>query len=290
MLGAAVKNGRKAEAVDLARVIAVRHGTYVAVRMGLAWLAYAMMSDDEAREELMAPGYSKDFSIKFVTPVGKIAIAQPYEDGALTAPFLRLADYMYAKHKGWDEIAERSFDDLRSTFSTGFLSFDPDMVAMSVAPLVEVMANYSFFMDRSILPDYEEDLDLDLRDTSRASALGRALQTVAQTDARYIDHLLRSFGGGWGRMATSRSGGELTKRTLGLSGETSPWHQRDVAWVLERAEGRGLDRKRYMRALRTLLGQIKGKDGRERDKAARKAYDFARRVREMMERQSTGSG
>jgi hypothetical protein len=66
---------------------------------------------------------------------------------------------------------------------------------------VEIMANKDFFRDKRIIPVDQENLDLDLRDTSKASRLGQALQQVVGADARYIDHVIKGTTSYYGDLA-----------------------------------------------------------------------------------------
>ena len=266
----------------LAKVVGIRAATWGASLAAIRLMLLSMMGDEEKEKEYLSqPAWKRDFSIQIDIPgLPKIAIAKPYEWGWIGSGFDRMADYAWAKHRGWDDIASRSFEGYAKSFMGAVTPVDEGTMAGSFGPMIEVLANYSFFRQSSIIPQYEEKKDLDLREGQKhASLLGQGVSAVLPVDARNIDHLVRSYFGGFGSMATAKSWHELIKRTTGYGGETSIYSSRDVDWVLDYADRRGVTGNDQVSALRKTLRSIGKMEGEAKEKAEARAREIARNIR-----------
>jgi hypothetical protein len=135
---------------------------------------------------------------------------------------------------------------------------------------------------------YEADKRLELRDRAKeASAIGRGLSAVMAPvvgdtfgDPRSIDHLLRGYLGGWGAAGTSKDWGEVARKFTGYSGETSPYAERDMAWVMDWAAKNGQAGKGMFTNLRALAKKAREAKGEAQDEALarmRRAAEALRR-------------
>jgi hypothetical protein len=268
-----------------AAVVLTRLAIYGATAFILRVIMLAQMDDDELIIELNRPAWKRDFSYLVNTPWETFAIAKPYEWGWAGSGIERWADYLVAKHKGWDDLAARSHEGWVGSFFRAVLPVDWDTMATGFAPIVETVLNRSFFTGRPIVQQWEVNKDLDKRHGQRyASPVGRAIGTVVRSDARRVDHIIRGYGGGWGSMLTSRDLEELFKRTSGSSAHTSPYQDRDVAWVLDRAIGQGIDDEGRFKSLRRDVQRAAKGDDRARAKANRKARRIRRDMEEDMQK------
>lgn len=198
----------------------------------------------------LAP-HEKDLNWNFWIPQAGtfIRIPKPFEVGVLASGLARAADREIAKSKGQKEEADRAFDGYLTSLWKGFMPVETEnMAAMgTVTPAFEVIANRSIFRDRSIIPPYEEKLDLSLRKgTEKASELGQFL-SMGKTDPRQVDHLIEGYLGRWGRGLTYGSDTLKGKnpeafnpaimfmQITGLAREAPGYGARDVQWVLDKA-------------------------------------------------------
>ncbi len=285
---AAFARGDAKAAARLSAVVGVRMmmlgGTFAAARL----LFLETLGDDEEKKKaLREPGWKRDFALRFNIPgIGKIAIPKPYEWGWVGSGFERLADMAFAQRHGWHDDARRAYEGYGKSFLGAVMPMHEEVAAGSLAPVVEVMTNHSFFTDSHLVPMHEEKLDVDLRKgTANASPLGKALSAVSGADPRNIDHLIRGYFGGFGSIATARSLGELARRFTGYSGETSIYASRDVNWVMDYADSRGLTGRAEVKRLHELLKEAsKETDETKRAERESAAIKQAERIRAAIER------
>ena len=288
----AAKLAKQGDMAGSARALSatlIRVGTYGSVLMVARMMLLGMMDDDELEAELQRPAWKRDTT--FIIPerlhgvpgVGDIGIAKPYEMGWAASGFERLADYMVGHARGVKgQTLARSYEGYAKSFAAAVFPVDQDILAPGTVGLIEVATNYSLFMGRPIVSPWEAGLDLKLRKgQENASGLGQLLGKIAQVDARNVDHLIRSYAGSWGSMAISKDFTELAKRTTGASGYTSPWQDRDVAWVLERSAALGIDRQKAFKDLRAAIRKAQ-ESGSDTARAA--VIRRAKQMRDYLER------
>lgn len=224
-----------------------------------------------------------------------LAIPRDYSWGIGMAGAERLADYIMAKRSGNEVEAKRAMEGYAGSAMGALLPVN-DVASMmgGVAPIVEAMANYDFFRQRHIIPAWEEGAALKLRDTSRASWLGKLGQDLTDkvglgVDARKIDHIVDSYLGNWGRTATST--GKPPEWWLGIvSGlfKNDPaGAARDVQWVYdiaaERKQGQSPPVKNMTRMLREARNAPTAEERQAKAEAARKV---ATRLRQAWEKRA----
>jgi len=281
----AYKNGDVATGNAYAAAVGQRMGVYAAFTLAAQWMLLGGMDDEDARAEINAPAWQTDFAQKFDLPgLPKFAVAQPYENGWAGAAFRRLANYVYAKRKGWDHEAAHAWEGWAHSGVAAIWPMEPEMTVGSLLPAIEALANYSFWTDRPIVPEYEEGREVDLRPgTKRASLLGQGVQWFAGVDARKADYLIQRYFGGWGGSATARDWDEFARRSLGMAAGYSPYQARDVNWVLEEAEKLGLGRRKMFAELRKLAGATSRAEGERRRELMDRLLDRAARLRKTLE-------
>jgi hypothetical protein len=147
---------------------------------------------EEEYEEL--PDYQRDLFWNFKTPFTGdtwISIPKPFELGLPSS----IIDRGISLARGNDNAFEGS---VGSSIKTLF-PFDEAALVGSVRPLIEASTNHDFFRDRDIIPSWEENKMLDLREgTKYASRIGQTLSdgfglVGAEVDPRKIDHIIKGY-------------------------------------------------------------------------------------------------
>lgn len=218
-----------------------RWGLYVLVpTLAVAFLASLMDDEDEY---LKLPSYRRDlFWNVRLGPDMWLSIPKPFELGVAASGVERMI--------AWAKGRKNAFDGLGGSIARSTLPFDVGSLAGMPSPgLFEAAANYDFFRDRSIVPKWEEGLDLELRKgAGKASRLGQAIQQAIGVDARKVDFFIESQFGYAGRYAIQASdigrAGERRPPTalewIGLGTGTPGYSNPDVQWIMDTAERRGI--------------------------------------------------
>lgn len=309
---AAYARGDTATGHRLAGTMAIRLGVWGASLAGLRLAFLAMLDDDKQEELLGAPNWKRDFAMTVPDfGMGKIAIPKPYEWGWIGSGFERLADGAWATGRAaaaraagdeeaaqrWSEHASRAGEGWGRSGVTALLplKFD-DVLGGGLAPIAEVGFSRSLFTDAPIIPQHELDRKLELRDTSSASAIGQALSPILAPvlgdrfgDPRSIDHLIRGYLGGWGTTGTARDFGEVARRFTGYSGETSPYAERDVRYVLDWAAKEGVATKKPFNNLRSLVKAARDAKDEDRAEAMRTMRRAAQAMRRTIDENPTSA-
>jgi hypothetical protein len=243
-----------------------------------------MRGEKEDREYVQQPNYLKDmfYNIK-VAPNTWLRIPKPYSMGMLGSAADRLMTEAIYRD-------EHAFDGYAGSLMRSFLPFDASDVAGGPASTaVELMTNTDLFFQRNIIPAHENRLDLELRDTSRASRIGQALENVFRMDARKIDFIMRDLFGNVGTMVmeASDAGREgrpevisMLRTTTGMIRESPAWTSPDVQWILDKSGRRDLSYRPEMKRLFKKLDNVwDGETPKEKDQAARDLREYAHKVR-----------
>jgi len=151
----------------------------------------ANMGDDEEYEQL--PDYQRDLFYNFKTPIGNdwVAIPKPFELGLVSSIMDRGVSYAMGNDKAFEGAT-------MSTIHTLF-PFDESTLMGPFRPLLEAAINKDLFRDRDIVPYWEKDKALELREgTKYASRVGATLSDGfgligAEVDPRSIDHIIKGF-------------------------------------------------------------------------------------------------
>lgn len=149
-----------------------------------AWLWNHRNDDDEKLYEEL-PGYQRDMFWNFrVGPNNWLSIPKPYELAIPQMAVDRLLSYKYAGN-------EKAFDGFSGEVRKLLFPFDEGNVSGPYQTIIEGIANYDFFRERTIIPPDEDPLNLALRHTETASRLGQLLQRMTSIDARKWDHFIQ---------------------------------------------------------------------------------------------------
>ena len=224
------------------------HPAQYAMRWGLHVLLPTMAvmmwnrRDPETWKEYMQlPAYRRDLFWNLKVGNSWMILPKPHLLGVLAGGVERIINLILGEPHALQGVAS-------STVNAMPLS----SFAEASGPLktfMELNFNRDSFRNRDIIPDWEKDLDLELRKgTQFASGAGQgvagALNLTGLTiDPRQVDHVLKSMGG-WGNIVTSatsrnRSLKETALQSTGLFNETPGTNAEDVNWVLDWARNHG---------------------------------------------------
>lgn len=149
-----------------------------------AWFWNHRNEEDEKQYEEM-PSYIRDMFWNFrIGPNKWLSIPKPYELALPAAGVDRMLSKFVAGH-------EKAFDGYAESTRDLLLPFDDGNIAGPFQGLIEGMANYDFFREKTIIPPDEDPLKLALRHTETASRLGQFLQNAIGIDGRKIDHFIK---------------------------------------------------------------------------------------------------
>lgn len=230
--------------------------------------------DEDAKEYEELPDYQRDMFYNY--KIGKnnwVSIPKPYELSLLGAG----ADRALSKVAGNKE----AFKGYAGSVAKSLMVFDESNFAGSYQKIVEGYANYDFFRNKSIIPPYENGLDLELRHTDNASRLGKALQAATGWDARKIDHFIKGTFSYYGNTAiklsdTGREGKGLDIPDLGFFKNSPAYNSKSVQEYMELAEGSGLKNSRDYKEFGRLLKQyFDAKDDAEKDELGKTLRKYA---------------
>jgi hypothetical protein len=243
--------------------------------------------DDEERKWRQIQPAIRDFHYMIPDGTGGyIAIPKEYGHGVFWSGAERIADYVMANVEGDEQAAKHALDGYGKSMAGALLPInDVGSLMGGFAPLVEAATNWDTFRDRNIIPAWEQGLDVERRDTQRASAMSKELQDLTGQDARILDHLLEGYLGNWGRLATATGkdakwwAGTIT----GVMKQPNAWSSRDVDWVMDRAAGLGLGQDKRIQALRFAAKKVGEANGDEREDRLKKVQELAARFRKSME-------
>ena len=276
--------------------VGLRWATYVVAPRLIAMALRAAAGQEDEYQKL--PAWRRDFFINFKVGHLWLAVPSPFEAGVLGAGVERM---LAAPFYGFDA------KEYAGSIAKSLIPVDDMLVSGPVRGIIEGQANYSFFYDRSIIPPYEAGKDLRLRNTERASRLGRALQSLTQAagvgvldsgvDARKIDNFLISSGGSLSRLAMDLSdlgrGDRQPSRFLssgvGLFTGPAAYGSKDVQAVMEQAHRAGDDGSREIRQLQALLKRTyTAKSLADYDADAARVRAYAERLRAHYDRAGEG--
>lgn len=208
-----------------------------------------------------------------------LRLPKAFEVGVVGTTFERALDRAMGNKQAFEGHVKQFFETL--------LPIDEASIAGPLQGVVQALGNYDFFRQRHIVPVWEENLEMPLRSTHRASRLGQAIQEAIGVDARKIDFLARQQFGYFGQYATKLSDvGRKEKRTfgaaeVGLFTGTPATQSLDVRWVKKRAAERGaLGTKEWKIFRETYLEPYyKAKTDRQREARAKTLRQAAKRLR-----------
>ncbi|RTL20774.1 MAG: hypothetical protein EKK55_17465 [Rhodocyclaceae bacterium] len=245
------------------------------------------LGDDEEYQQM--PNYIRDMFYNFkIAPNTWLRIPKSYEMGVLAAGVERALDATLGNKKAFDQYAE--------SLTRSLMPFSESALFGPFQGVAQAIMNRDQFRQKSIVPQYEEKLALDLRDVSGASRVAQSLQKAIGVDARKIDFLMGELFGYVGTTISKASDiGRKDKRGLGLQDTglivSSPaFAARDVQWVMQRAAELGLEQGADAKRIKNLTAAYWKAEGNQgKDDAAKVlvavASDIRRRWEENMDSQ-----
>jgi hypothetical protein len=151
---------------------------------------YALQSKNEGHDEISETTRATHWMVK--TGEKWTAIPKPYE----FAIAINLGEAMFDTMVEKDPAAAGRWLDSVSTTVTppSLLEGNP-----AIKSYFEIKSNTNFFTDAPIVPDALLGMEPYLQYTERTSAFSKQLGQVFGSSPAITDHLITSFGGGWGR-------------------------------------------------------------------------------------------
>lgn len=258
---------------------ALRFTLYAVIPALINRLFVHMQDEDEEYENM--PNYRRD--LFYNIPVGPdlwITVPRPFELGVLASS----ADRFVSKY-AFDQ--ENALDGYAGSVAKSVMPVDESVLAGGYKPFVEVLTNYDFFRDQTIIPPDEVGLKLEYRDTSKASRLGQALQSAVGVDARQLDYLIKSTTSYYGDLAlrTADIGREDTRYPFnwslsGLLKGDPLYDSRNVQKVMQFVKENGIhwSDPLYQELNQIISSYYETEDPVLRDKIGEEAREFAGRV------------
>lgn len=252
-------------------------------------LEFAINGDDEDYKQL--PAYQKDLFWNFKLPDGTfLVVPKPFEFGVMGSGFRRMMEASGGDDKAFEGYGGSVVRTLVPVDVEQFIGLG---AWQSVAEAF--FLNRDMFRSRDVVPVWDEDKKLSLRDTSGASRLGQVLQQLFQVDARQIDHVVQGQLGYFGRFATDmsdlgRSDGKrtttpesLARSVTGLTKPLPTSNARDVDWVLKAMRAYGIRGGTKLAKFRSMMDGAYGDTKKTRD-----LQEAARALREQLEASMKG--
>ncbi len=172
---------------------------------------YYMNRDDPRYQEL--PQWQKDLFWIIPTKDTLIKIPKPFELGILFGTSVeRMLQWADNKKKGDQQAAKHAFKGFGDTAIEAML---PSWIPTAMLPIIEWTTNYSFFMDRNIVPQSQAKLPPKLQYGPNTSAIGKAVGETLNVSPSKVDNTVRGYTGGLGGLAMTASdlvAGEFEKR------------------------------------------------------------------------------
>lgn len=149
-------------------------------------LLYWVNHDDERYKAL--PQWVKDLYWVILTEKTVYLIPKPFEMGIIFGTYPeRLARYVL-------EDDPHAFDGLISTTVRAL----PNPIPTAVLPLIENIANYSFFFERPLVPRGEQELEPWMQYGAYTSEMAKGVGRGLNISPRKIENLVRAYTGGLG--------------------------------------------------------------------------------------------
>lgn len=257
-----------------------------AVYVGLPSIFMRMLAQSGGYEDEYEnlPAYQRDLFYNFkVSGDTWVSIPKPFEIGALGSGFERA----YSKYARGEE---RALSDYPGSLFRAVFPVDESALALGFRAPLEIITNKDLFRNKSIVPQFEVDVDPRLRNPRNASRLGKALHGFGGiVDARQVDHFLTSsfsYFGGYA-LKFSNIGSDNNPRfgvsDTGLLRKTPVYGARDVQWVLTNGKRFKLNRSEEYRVLQDLIGFYFDSEGEQQTLRGQEIIRYASQLRDYWE-------
>ena len=168
------------------RGMTVKTMLYITLPSILLWY---MNKDDERYQEL--PQWEKDTFWIIPGKENMYRVPKPFEAGVLFGTsFERMLQYFddaknNRKGVGFKGFGDRVIDSLA-----------PSFMPTAMIPVVEAMTNYSFFRQRNIIPQSQENLPAHLQYGANTSEVAKFVGDKINVSPYIVDNTIRGYGGG----------------------------------------------------------------------------------------------
>lgn len=168
------------------RGMTVKTMLYITLPSVLLWY---MNKDDERYQEL--PQWEKDTFWIIPGKENMYKIPKPFEAGVLFGTsFERMLQYFddaknNRKSVGFKGYGERVMDSLA-----------PGLIPTGAIPVLEYMTNHSFFRQRNIIPQSQENLPARLQYGANSSEVAKFVGDKINVSPYFVDNTIRGYGGG----------------------------------------------------------------------------------------------
>lgn len=273
---AAVQGARSTynRAVENPKSFGLRATLFSVLPAAAIWLINHRDAETSAQYEEL-PDYQKDmfYNVK-IGPNNWLSIPKPYEAGMIGSGISRTMSLMNGNSKSMDGYA--------GSVAKSLFPFNEGNFAGPLQPLVELSTNHDYFRDKSIVPAHEEPLALELRNTEKASRLGKSIQSIAGLDARKADHLIKQMFSYYGSaaMKVSDLGREdaqgFDAADLGLFKQSPAYNSKSVQDYMKYAAEYGLTSSRNYKEFKNLMSNyFDAKTNQEKENASKVLIDYA---------------
>jgi len=250
------------------------------------WITYAMIpqlmnsmimayfaDEDKKKEYLQFPHYRRD--LFFNIPIGDtwLTIPKPFELGVMASMVGRVADKWILKDKAGFE------DGYIGWLIQAMSPMSSEIVTGGSDPVQGVLTNYDAFRDKNIVPPYEKDVAVTLRQhkesASRLSKLITKTPGLKKIDPRLVDFYIKSQFSYFGDIATRLSDiGAEGKRPIDISitgvfKKSGLYGEKNVQWLMDTAK----ENKRTFEKDYVLFQEMMGYYFDETDKDKKKIIE-----------------
>jgi hypothetical protein len=263
---------------------AMRWALYAMIPALVNRMMIGMMGREDEYAEL--PAYRKDlfYNIPIHPTKGVwLSIPKPYELAVMAAGPERMISRLLGD--------EKAFEGYGGSVARSFFPFEESALAGPGKPFVEAITNFDFFRQKHIIPTHEEGKALPLRNTDRASRLGKVIQELFGVDARKADHVVKSTTSYYGSLALKLSDigrEEATNRfnfsDTGFFTQSPAYNSTSVQWVLKNVKKFGLNNTTEYREMQDLISDyFNSKTLEEQQQRSEVLVDYAKRLRKVWE-------
>lgn len=140
------------------------------------------------------PGWQKDLFWIVLTKNHIYRIPKPFELGILFGSLPeRILEFL-------DTHDKTLFDNLETSIANGA---SPGFIPTFMEPVIENITNYSFFLDRKIVPSGKETLPPEAQYGTYTSEIAKIIGKALNYSPSKIDNLIQGYSGGLGKYATA---------------------------------------------------------------------------------------
>lgn len=168
------------------RGMTVKTMLYITLPSVMLWF---MNKDDERYQEI--PQWEKDTFWIIPGKENMYRIPKPFEAGVLFGTaFERMLQYMDDEKNGRKSVGFKGFGE------RVYDSLMPSFMPTAVIPIYEAMSNHSFFRQRNIIPQSQENLPARLQYGANTSEVAKFVGDKINVSPYIVDNTIRGYGGG----------------------------------------------------------------------------------------------